>query len=33
MDKIFVEKVNNNSNGTNRFFQNKTCILTSIFGP
>jgi hypothetical protein len=33
MDKLYVEPVDLNSNGSNRFFIGKTCVMTSIFGP
>ncbi len=33
MDKLFVEPVDLNSNGSNRLFIGKTCVMTSIFGP
>jgi hypothetical protein len=33
MDKLFVELMDLNSNGSNRFFIGKTCVMTSIFGP
>jgi ribonuclease PH len=33
MDTIYIERQEINSNGSNRYFQNKTCVISSVYGP